>query len=180
MLPNLSETARDLLGGTKGPRGPRAGDGDAKTSSDSPGPGVVPAMDRRTGPIRLAGAVLGQPGPTRSKRARPNGDGTWTVPKSGSSSPASIRRFRHFDDRGDPQHGAHGGRGDGTPASDACCRGDLQGREEPPGPSRAGRDPIRRPDANAEGTDRARVVDATRWRRRRQPSSSPGPTRSSC
>ena len=30
------------------------------------------------------------------------------------------------------------------------------------------------------GSDRARVVGRTRWRRPRRPSSSPGPTRSSC
>ncbi len=56
------------------------------------------------------------------------------------------------------QQGDDGRRGHVAADADAGGGGDLQGREEPAGHPRLGWDPIRRHQAHAEGTDRARVV----------------------
>ena len=106
----------------------------------------------RTGGSTALGS-MGNQAPARSKRAwHQNGDDTWTVRKSGNSSPASHQALPT------PRWSwsTHNAGLTVAEATDLRRRMraagvDLQGREKPAGPPRPGRDPIRRPHAMLKG-----------------------------
>ena len=91
---------RGLLSkGLNWPQGPRTGDGEASNQARSAWRLVVPAVTGEPDPSPRAWpeapplpvGVHGQPGPAPLS-ARPTGDETWTVRRSGSSSPGCMRR----------------------------------------------------------------------------------------